>query len=81
MDETVQRVHELIDKELPRRHANRVLHGHPSPMFWLERDVPAADIVRTRSLRGTGAPRGLIAYVATPGRRRVHHRPPGSLRS
>src|SRR5262249_26255860 len=66
MDDRVQRVHELIDRELPRRHANRVLHGHPSPMFWLERDVPVAEIVRTRNRPGFGAPRGLIAYVGTP---------------
>lgn len=66
MNDQVLRVHERIDKELPRRHANRVLHGHPSPMFWLERDVPVADLVRKHNRPGAGAPRGLIAYVGTP---------------
>lgn len=66
MNEQVERVHERIDKELARRHANRVLHGHPSPMFWLEREVPVADLVRERNRPGAGAPRGLIAYVGTP---------------
>lgn len=66
MNDQVLLAHERIDKELPRRHANRVLHGHPSPMFWLEREVPVADIVRKRNRPGTGAPRGLIAYVGTP---------------
>lgn len=66
MNDQVLRVHERIDKELPRRHANRVLHGHPSPMFWLEREVPVADLVRKRNRPGAGAPRGLIAYVGTP---------------
>jgi hypothetical protein len=40
MGDPVQRVHEQIDRELPRRHSNRVLHSHPSPNLWLERDVP-----------------------------------------
>jgi oxygen-independent coproporphyrinogen-3 oxidase len=66
MNDQVQRVHERIDKELARRHANRVLHGHPSPMFWLERDLPVADIVHKRNRPGAGVPRGLIAYVGTP---------------
>jgi hypothetical protein len=45
MDDRVLRVHEQIDRELPRRHSNRVLHGHPSPNLWLERDVPVADLL------------------------------------
>jgi oxygen-independent coproporphyrinogen-3 oxidase len=66
MNDQGRRVHERIDKELSRRQANRVLHGHPSPMFWLEREVPVADIVRKRTRPGASAPRDLIAYVGTP---------------
>jgi oxygen-independent coproporphyrinogen-3 oxidase len=66
LNETVERVREQIEREVARRHANRVLHGHPSPMFWLEREVPVAEILRKRNRSAGGAPRGLIVYVGTP---------------
>jgi oxygen-independent coproporphyrinogen-3 oxidase len=62
----VQRVHELIEKELPRRHSNRVMHAHPSPTLWLEQDVPLAEIVGGRARSETGRRRKLSVYVGTP---------------
>src|SRR5207245_4890084 len=49
-----------------RRHSNRVLHGHPSPLFWRNRDlsVPAIMAARAEALRD--APGRLNLYVATP---------------
>lgn len=49
-----------------RRHSNRVLHGHPSPLFWRSRDlsVPAIMAARAEVLRE--APHRLNLYVATP---------------
>jgi oxygen-independent coproporphyrinogen-3 oxidase len=48
------------------RHANRVLHGHPSPTLWLERDIPVNHILE-EGARPRGAIRkALILYVATP---------------
>src|SRR5207247_501767 len=66
MDGPAQRIHELIDKELPRRHSNRVMHAHPSPTLWLERDVPLDEIVGSRGRSETGSRRRLAAYVGTP---------------
>jgi oxygen-independent coproporphyrinogen-3 oxidase len=66
MNDAVQRVHDLIAKELPRRQSNRVLHAHPSPMLWLERHVPVAEILRDRPRAEMGPRRGLLVYVGTP---------------
>ena len=66
MDDPVQRVHDLIARELPRRQSNRVLHAHPSPTLWLERDVPVADILRDRPRSESGPRRRLLVYVGTP---------------
>jgi oxygen-independent coproporphyrinogen-3 oxidase len=66
MDDPVQRVHEQIDRELPRRHSNRVMHAHPSPTLWLERDVPLGEIVGNRGRSELGSRRKLSAYVGTP---------------
>jgi oxygen-independent coproporphyrinogen-3 oxidase len=66
MDDPVRRIHEVIDKKLPRRHSNRVMHAHPSPTLWLERDVPLQEIVRGRAWSETGRCRKLSVYVGTP---------------
>jgi oxygen-independent coproporphyrinogen III oxidase len=70
MDDPVQRVHEQIDRELPRRHSNRVLHSHPSPNLWLERDVPVAELLDQRGAEphagGTIRAKRLLVYVGSP---------------
>src|SRR5881397_2028706 len=66
MHDSVQRVHELIDRELPRRQSNRVLHAHPSPTLWLERDVPVSEILARRARSGARARKRLLLYVGTP---------------
>src|SRR2546422_857497 len=55
-----------IDAHRHRRHSNRVLHGHPSPLFWKNRDiaVPEVMVARAEALRHT--PKRLNLYVATP---------------
>ena len=55
-----------IEAHRYRRHSNRVLHGHPSPLFWRNRDlsVPAIMAARAEALRD--APGRLNLYVATP---------------
>jgi Radical SAM superfamily len=70
MDDPVQRVHEQIDRELPRRHSNRVLHSHPSPNLWLERDVPVAELLDQRGAEphagGAICAKRLLVYVGSP---------------
>ena len=51
-----------IEAHRHRRHSNRVLHGHPSPLFWRGRDLSVPDIMAAR----TEAPHRLNLYVATP---------------
>ena len=55
-----------IEAHRHRRHSNRVLHGHPSPLFWKNHDisVPAVMVARADGLRS--APKRLNLYVATP---------------
>ncbi len=62
----VARVQALIDKQRQRRQSNRVLHGHPSPLFWLERDVPVSTIMAEREAANTAIPKRVNLYVATP---------------
>jgi oxygen-independent coproporphyrinogen III oxidase len=66
MMDSVNAVHDQIEKALGRRHVNRVLHGHPSTMLWLERDVPVAEILEQGMRPPGGIQKGLILYVATP---------------
>src|SRR5437867_1683573 len=55
-----------IEAHRRRRHSNRVLHGHPSPLFWRNRDVsvPAIMAGRARALRDASS--RLNLYVVTP---------------
>ena len=55
-----------IEAHRQRRHSNRVLHGHPAPLFWKNSDisVPAIMAARGEDLRDT--PKRLNLYVATP---------------
>jgi oxygen-independent coproporphyrinogen-3 oxidase len=57
---------EYIETHRRRRHSNRVLHGHPAPLFWQRGAVSVPDIMaaRTGSLREV--PKSLNLYVATP---------------
>lgn len=43
-----------------------MLHGHPSPLFWLERDVLVADVMAERAASRREIPKQLNLYVATP---------------
>src|SRR5437879_4780370 len=66
MDDRLQRVREQIDREVSRRHANRVLHGHPSPLFWLDQDIPVETVMEHRRTTRLVFPTRLSLYVATP---------------
>jgi len=55
-----------IEAHRRRRHSNRVLHGHPSPLLWRERDVPVAAIMADRARALVETPSRLNLYVATP---------------
>src|SRR5262245_38904130 len=73
MDDSVQRVHDLIARELPRRQSNRVLHGHPSPMLWLERDLPVAEILHDRQAHLDGFDLHANVRVPPNDRARLEH--------
>jgi oxygen-independent coproporphyrinogen-3 oxidase len=66
MHDRVQRVHEQIDRDRLRRHSNRVLHGHPSPMLWDEPDVPVDEILKWRRHPRSGPRKDLLLYVGVP---------------
>lgn len=59
----VAEIHALIDKQRVRRQSNKVLHGHPSPVFWLERKVPVKNLMVERS---QSIEKRLNLYVGTP---------------
>src|SRR5438445_1456076 len=49
-----------------RRHSNRVLHGHPSPLLWRSRDLSVSEIMAARAGALRATPCRLNLYVATP---------------
>ena len=55
-----------IDAHRGRRHSNRVLHGHPSPVLWRQTDISVPDLMRARASDLNSAPKRLNLYVATP---------------
>ena len=62
----VTAVHAYIDKHRLRRQSNKVLHGHPSPVFWLERSVPVPQVMRQRQAAARHMRKRINLYVGTP---------------
>ncbi|PWB81156.1 MAG: hypothetical protein C3F08_02665 [Candidatus Methylomirabilota bacterium] len=61
-----KQVHDYIEKQRTRRQSNRVLHAHPSPLFWLDRDVSVKEVMIERRLASAAIPKRLNVYVGTP---------------
>ena len=62
----VQAVRSFVEKHRRRRQSNKVLHGHPSPVHWLERDISMADVLRTRAQANREIRKRINLYVGTP---------------
>lgn len=62
----VQAVHDTIEKQRTRRQSNRVLHAHPSPLFWLDRDMSVKEVMIERRMASAAIPKRLNVYVGTP---------------
>ena len=62
----VTAVHAYIDKHRLRRQSNKVLHGHPSPVFWLERHVPVPEVMRQSQAAARRMRKRINLYVGTP---------------
>lgn len=59
-------VRSYLDKHRTRRQSNKVLHGHPSPMFWQEQDVPVREVMSQRTRVSRSVRKKLNLYVGTP---------------
>ena len=55
-----------IAKQRGRRQSNKVLHAHPSPLFWLERNPPLDEIFAERKRAHEQVAQRVNLYVATP---------------
>ena len=55
-----------IEKYRLRRQSNKVLHGHPSPMFWLDRDVRVGEELARLRQAYRHVDKRLNVYVGTP---------------
>jgi oxygen-independent coproporphyrinogen-3 oxidase len=62
----VKEAHEYIDKHRQRRQSNKVLHAHPSPLFWSERHVPIKEVMIKRKFASPNVSKRINLYVATP---------------
>jgi oxygen-independent coproporphyrinogen-3 oxidase len=64
--ESVSAVQAYIEAQRGRRQSNRVLHGHPSPLLWLDRHVDVPAVMAERAAGRRDVPKQLNLYVATP---------------
>ena len=62
----LQDIHAYIGKHRRRRQSNKVLYGHPSPVFWLEPDVPIAEVMSERRAANRDVRKRVNLYVGTP---------------
>lgn len=65
-DERLQHARAHIEHYRERRQSNKVLHGHPSPMFWLDRDLRIPEVMSHRRRANAAIPKKVNLYVATP---------------
>ena len=62
----LQAVHAFVEKQRRRRQSNKVLHGHPSPVHWLERNLVMDDVLRARERANRDIRKQINLYVGTP---------------
>jgi oxygen-independent coproporphyrinogen-3 oxidase len=55
-----------IESHRRRRHSNRVLHGHPAPLFWRARDISVPAVLAARGDHRDGVSTQLNLYVGSP---------------
>ena len=63
---TRQYVNAFIDKEIPRRQSNKVLHGHPSPAMWKPLEEPVESLLEKRKTLIQGTHTLTNLYIGTP---------------
>ncbi len=63
---TDSEVRRFIDKESVRRQSNKVLHGHPSPMYWQEFEQPVSSLLDKRLEYSQDNDYEVNLYVGTP---------------
>ena len=62
----VRQVRAYIEKHRHRRQSNKVLHGHPSPVFWLDQNVSIPEIMDNRHRAAQSMRKRINLYVGTP---------------
>ena len=55
-----------IDSHRRRRQSNKVLHGHPSPVFWLDRNVSVPAVIQNHRQAARNVGKRINLYVGTP---------------
>ena len=59
-------VRSYIDKHRVRRQSNKVLHGHPLPVFWQDTQISIPEVMKNRAEGATTMTKRLNPYVGTP---------------
>lgn len=59
-------VKNFIDREVQRRQSNKVLHGHPSPMYWKPLESSTEQLLDERAGYGMETRHEVNLYVGTP---------------
>lgn len=63
---TSTQVKAFLEKESVRRQSNKVLHGHPSPMYWRDLEQPVTNFLDKRSIYSQDNDYAVNLYVGTP---------------
>ena len=61
-----RQIRAYIDKHRQRRQSNKVLHGHPSPLFWLDQGVSISTVMASRRDTCESVRKRINLYVGTP---------------
>jgi oxygen-independent coproporphyrinogen-3 oxidase len=62
----IQEIYSYINSKKKRRQTNKVLHCHPSPLFWNEHNIPLQEIMDRRKKSLKKIPKRLNLYVSIP---------------
>ena len=63
---TAIEVKNFVDRESLRRQSNKVLHGHPSPMYWKPLEEPVETLLEKRTEFAAKKNFAVNLYVGTP---------------
>ena len=66
IQKSIDKAYSFIETQKKRRQTNKILHCHPSPVFWREKDVAVDQLLEHRIIQLHTIPKYLNLYVGIP---------------